>query len=492
MPLMYDVVVIGGGVHGCASAALAAASGLTVLLVEKNDLASATSSASSKLIHGGLRYLEQGEFRLVHEALRARQTLLKLAPHLVHPLAFVLPFTPLSRPKWQVRIGLACYDFFATHTALPKNRLISQANDPFFFTPFQPAIQHAALYFDAQAEDTRLTIENALQAKQFGASIQTHTTLTHAEPVHNHWSLTLSPLNKKPYTVEAKTIVNTAGPWVNEIHRLLRTPHYPAIRWVKGSHIVLPTLYPGKHAYILQHQDKRVVFCLPYHGHTVVGTTDEPTSDLPNDIQMSHDEVDYLASLVSQYFHTPFQPKDILHHWSGVRTLIDDPKATSSALSRNTVIHYASTQAPVVSLYGGKLTTHQATAQALLQALKPVFPGWQPTVLSNTPFPGAQCPASLTYATHIHQLKQDYTWLPPSLLQRYLMLYGTRITALLQGCNKLKDLGPLIAPTLYSKEIQFLCEEEWATHADDILWRRTKLGLTLSQQERETVLLFIK
>lgn len=477
MPTTYDLLIIGGGIHGAATAALASANGLKVILVEQHDIASGTSSASSKLIHGGLRYLEQGAISLVHEAIQSRQTLFTLAPHLVKPLAFVLPINNFSRPKWKLRLGLACYDFFSRGETFPHSRFISSTLEPHYFSILKPNIQSAALYFDAQTEDSRLTIENALQAKQYGAEIKTYTTLKSAEYADNLWRAALLSNENQTSFIHAKAIVNVAGPWVNDIHKKIGISDYPNVRWVKGSHIVVPTLYPGKHAYLLQNQDGRVVFCLPYHGHTLIGTTDENLSELPSSVQISQEEIDYLFAVVQQYFKTSLRFEDIRGHWSGVRTLIDAPRKKPQTLSRDSVIHIDKNQA-LSTLYGGKLTTHRLTAQKLLKPLKRLFPSLELKKLQNTALPGAVTKKNISYQTSIQSLKKDFHWVPPMLLERYIQTYGTRVALLLQGCHKLEDLGQLIIPQLYEKELSFLCEEEWAKTAEDVLWRRTKLGLT--------------
>lgn len=480
----YDIVVIGGGIHGCAAAAHAANSGLKVLLIEKDDLAAHTSSASSKLIHGGLRYLEHGEFHLVSEALQARHALLNQAPHLVKPLAFVLPHTKMNRPKWQIQLGLKLYDFLSRKDSLASPSKIKRAHSSPFFSPLHASIQEGFLYYDAKTDDARLTIENALLAKAQGAHIQTHTTLTQAVTTAEHWHLTLTPQNGLPYEVTARALINTTGPWVNVIQQQLKVPTFPDLTLVKGSHLVLPRLYHGEHAYILEHPDKRVIFCIPYHGHTLVGTTECSYTDATFPPQVDEAEIAYLNELLQRYFYPDHLSKKVLSHWSGVRTLLAKPEASFSHLSRNTSVFLSQKPLPVVSLYGGKLTTHQHTAKQLLQALSPFFQVLRSSSIEKRPFPGAVCSSSTSFENEINQLKKTYHWLPDTQLHRYINQYGTRTSQLLASCKTIKDLGTLIGKTLYAKEIDFLCEHEWATSSDDILWRRTKLGLCFDENEK--------
>lgn len=482
-----NVVVIGGGIHGCAAAALAAAKGLSVFLAEKDDFASKTSSASTKLIHGGLRYLEQGAFRLVKQSLHARKFLLQNAPHLVHPLPFILPYT--YRPEWQVRLGLFLYDLLAPHQTLPKSQTLSRLASSHLFTPLKSTIQKASLYFDAQTDDARLTLENALQAKQLGALLRPHTRLTSAVFKPPDWHLTFTPKQGRSYTVQTQAIINTSGAWINETHDLLQLPHPHEITLVKGSHLILPSLYSGQHAYVLPHEDKRIIFCMPYHGYTLIGTTDSLFEGNPENISISETEADYLCETVRHYFKLPFQHQDILHHFSGARTLITNPKNSLQTLKREASICMPSPS--VVSLYGGKLTTHQFTAEALIHRLKPLFPQMKPSTLYDTPFPGAATPDGRSYLAYVEALKTQYSFLPQALLQRYINQYGTRTDTLLQKCESLKSLGKEILPGLFTREIEFLCNEEWALTAEDILWRRTKLGLHLDQEAAKRLQQFL-
>lgn len=487
---LYDVVVIGGGIHGCAAAAHAALSGLSVLLVEKADLASETSSASSKLIHGGLRYLEQGNFKLVSQALQARRDLLNQAPHLVHPLGFMLPHTELGRPQWQTRLGLRLYDFLAKKDHLPRSRAVYRKKDPALFSSLSPRIEEGLFYYDARTDDARLTIENALRARKAGAVIRTRTALVSASVDQKQWRLTLKPQEGQAYQVEAKTLINTTGPWVNQVLSLLGVTDLPKMTLVRGSHLLLPALYPGEHAYILQHPDQRIIFCIPYHGYTLVGTTDETYEGNLEYIQMTAQEADYLCELLQRYFKTPIRPEDIIHHFSGVRTLIPQSSRQPAALSRSLSLHHVDVPAPVVSLYGGKLTTHQHTAQQLIESLKAYFPELSSPAI-NFPFPGAICVETSSFSEEVQQLQHEFHWLPTRLFHRYINQYGTRIRELLVDCNKMDDLGELVVNELYSKEIVFLCEQEWAQTADDILWRRTKLGLNSTGRDKEKLAEFL-
>ena len=302
---IYDVVIIGGGINGCGCAADAALRGLSVLLCEQDDLASKTSSSSSKLIHGGLRYLEHFHFNLVKKALAERQTLMQLAPFLVRPLALVLPHDKKMRPLWMVRLGLFLYDHLNKKNTLPHSRLIHRLKQTLYFEPLNKDINKGFVFYDGTTDDARLTITNALQAKQHGAKIMTQTALIQASVINNVWQLTFQTASGTPFQVLAKSIINAAGPWVERVNRLLNIPLNHTISLIKGSHIVIPKLYDGEHAYLLQNNDERVVFAIPFHGHTMVGTTDVPLSETLDEVTIESSEIDYLFTLIARFFNKP-------------------------------------------------------------------------------------------------------------------------------------------------------------------------------------------
>lgn len=473
----YDVAIIGGGINGCGCAADAALRGLSVILFEKNDLASQTSSSSSKLIHGGLRYLEQFDFSLVRKALNERQTLLDLAPHLVHPLQFMLPQSKPSRASWLIRIGLFIYDHLSTKNRLPKSLAVSRQQTPLLFKPLLPKIKQGFTYYDCSTDDARLTIANALQANIHGATICANTEVIQANIINSLWHLTVKTHDQTVRTITAKTVINAAGPWVTQVNQLLNIPNHHAISLVKGSHIVLPQLYEGEHAYILQHPDQRIVFTIPYHGYTLVGTTDVAHHNIAERPDITTSEIDYLLHLISQYFnHTP-QASDIIATWSGLRPLLSEPSKKVQTLTRDYSYHYTSTPAPCVSIYGGKITTYRLVAQKAVDQLRSIFPQMPTSTTKRIPLPGAR---------HFHMFSKQaaiiYPWLPKSILDHYLQTYGDRAQIILKDCQCMNDLGLRFSGILYQREVDYLIKEEWAKTTDDILLRRTKLGLNMNPE----------
>lgn len=468
----YDIAIIGGGINGCGCAADAALRGLSVVLCEKGDLASQTSSSSSKLIHGGLRYLEQFDFSLVRKALNERQTLLELAPYLVYPLQFVLPHSKQSRSSYLVGIGLWIYDHLSRQNRLPKSTSITREHQPNFFEPLIPTLNQAFTYYDCSTDDSRLTLANAIQAKNHGANILNHTEVIHAEIVDNLWHLSIQTRHERPQNIQAKTLINASGPWVNSVNTLLNIPNYQILSLVKGSHIVLPALYKGKHAYVLQHPDKRIVFTIPYHGYTLVGTTDVPFEGSPNNLSISQAEIDYLFDLIAIYFRQKPTQDNIITSWSGVRPLLSDPSKSAQTLTRDYLYHFSKQPAPCVSIYGGKITTYRLLAEEVVDQFRGVFPDLKKSITSVTPLPG-----TTQFKENRLQWHQTYAWLDKTILEHYLQTYGSRTDLILQDCKSMDDLGEHFSGVLYQREIDYLIHEEWANAADDILWRRTKLGL---------------
>lgn len=475
---VYDVLVIGGGIHGCAAAADAAQRGLSVLLVEQHDLASCTSSASSKLIHGGLRYLEHGELSMVFEGIQARANLLHHAPHLVQPLGFVLAQQPGIRASWKLKLGLKLYSWMDRSHALPASYAISRRTHPELFESMHDSVNDGFFYYDAYTQDARLTVETALLAQQAGAVIRTRTRLLSAEVQNQSWTVQLVSGTNESITLQARAIINTAGPWVNDIHRTLGLKDYPDLCWIQGSHIVVPRMTSGPQAYILQTPDHRVVFCIPYFNHTLIGTTDVCVTDAHYPSYMREEEANYLCDVASHYFKHNIQPSSILHHWSGIRTLIQQKANAPARFSRERSLWYQAQPAPIVSLYGGKLTTHRRAAQEMLHQLKPHFSNLAPSKLECTYLPGSQFAPYPSLEAGRADLRASLAWLPPFLLDRYLSTYGMQTAQLLSGCQHLSDLGQAYSSELYQKEIDYLCMHEWAQTAEDILWRRTSLGLT--------------
>jgi glycerol-3-phosphate dehydrogenase len=484
MDQVFDIAIIGGGINGCGCAADAALRGLSVILFEQDDLASKTSSSSTKLIHGGLRYLEHYEFGLVKKALEERQVLLNLAPHLVHPQSFILPYQKHMRPSWLLRLGLFFYDHLSRKNRLPKCKSIQRNKRNSYFNPLVDHLKRGFLFYDGATDDARLTITNAIAAKNHGAKINPHSKVIKAEAVNNLWQLTIQPTNGSVYRVFAKSIINAAGPWVESIAQLTKSAVKQEMTLVKGSHIVVPPIYEGKHAYFLQHEDKRVVFVIPYHGFSMIGTTDVPFTGELSKVTISNDEIDYLTTLVNSYFKAQISKKDILYSWSGVRPLLANDEKDAKALSRDYRYEFIKSPAPIVTIFGGKITTYRQLAEEIVNQLAPVFPEMHHSTTKYTPLPGATL-NGMDFAQYSNYAKEKYRWLDPDLLHRYLYSYGCSMELFLSQCTNMESLGKKYGPSLYQVEVDYLILEEWAKDCDDILSRRTKLGLSMDTESKK-------
>ena len=467
----FDLLVVGGGINGAAIARDAAGRGLSVLLVEKDDLAAHTSSASSKLIHGGLRYLEQYEFGLVRESLHEREVLLRIAPHIVRPLRFVLPDPPGGRPWWMIRLGLWAYDLLAGRGSLPRSRGVSRG-DAGLREPLKPGFR-LATYWDAWVDDARLVVLNALDAAERGAEIAIRTGLVSAQRGEDGWTIELSGDRR----VSAAMIVNAAGPWVADVlHGPLAARSRSGVRLIKGSHIVVPRLWDGDQAYILQQeQDGRVVFALPYGAFSLIGTTDVPVAR-PEDAAITADEVDYLCAAANAYFVRSTSPADLIWAYSGVRALYDDGSAEAKDVTRDYRLELdPAPGAKLLSVFGGKLTTARALAAEALERLG--IGGFKFT--ATTPLPGGDL--NQAYNAWLEGIGG---WVPPALLQRLSRAYGTRLERLLGRATSIAGLGRHFGAGLYEAEVRYLVETEFARTAQDIVWRRTKLGLEMTEKQR--------
>ena len=487
----YDLCIIGGGINGVGIARDAAGRGLRVLVCEQNDLASATSSASSKLIHGGLRYLEHYEFRLVREALSERETLLNIAPHLVQPLRFVLPHEPHLRPAWMIRCGLFLYDHLAKRSdRLPGSQAIKLERDNNYGQALKPQFTKGFIYSDCQVDDSRLVILNAMSASQLGATILTRSRCSEINHDGKLWSVRIEQASGASQVIQAKILVNAAGPWVAQIEDYLHKPeHGNKLRLVKGSHIVVPKFYPGDHAYILQNKDNRIVFATPYRDNfAMIGTTDVDYTGDPAQVAISDDEIDYLLSLINAYFNQPLNREDVVSTWSGVRPLYNDNTGTASAVTRDYVFDLSggNGQQPVLlSIYGGKITTYRRLAEHALEKLAP-FTGKSKGWTSTQRLPGGAIDSPDAYA---QQLIQQYGWLSPALALRYAKAYGNLANAFLSV--NIDEMGTNFGHDLYASEVNWLIEQEWAQTTDDILWRRTRLGLLFDTQQTEQLALYL-
>jgi glycerol-3-phosphate dehydrogenase len=495
-PAPYDLLIIGGGINGAGLARDAAGRGLKVMLVEQDDLAASTSSSSTKLIHGGLRYLETYEFRLVREALLERERLLAAAPHLVRPLRMVLPHDPAVRPAWLVRLGLFLYDHLAPRKRLPACEHLDLTRDP-RGEPLRAGARAAFAYSDCTADDSRLVIANAVDAAERGATIRTRTRLEQAERMDGLWNCTVLDRNAEQMSVvRTRALINAAGPWVADVlnSRLGRTTS-KHIRLVKGSHIVLPRLYAGEHAYMLQNSDRRIVFAIPYEQEfTLVGTTDVAFDGPPGSPKISDDETDYLLETLARWFKQPVARTDIVWSYSGVRPLFDDGSQNVSALTRDYAFDLDAPEgaAPLLSIFGGKLTTYRRLAEHALDDLKRFFPGMSGAWTGTAPLPGGDVPDGDIEA-YISDFSARHTFLPRETARRLVRAYGTRAGEVIDEAKSLGDLGRDFGAGLSEAEVRYLRENEWAQSADDILWRRSKLGLHVtSEVEREIDALLTK
>lgn len=467
---VLDLLVIGGGINGASIARAASIAGQRVALVEQGDLAQATSSSSTKLMHGGLRYLERYEFKLVAESLNERAIMLRTAPHLVRPLEFRLPHMASMRPWPIVRIGLLLYDWLARHGSLPRSRGIRLTD-----AAFRQSGIRAFSYWDAWVDDARLVVANALDAAEHGADIRTQTKLILAERRSDIWNATVQGRSGRTM-ISARMIVNASGPWVQQVlQNRLCVASKNHMRLVRGSHIVVPRCFAGAHALLLQQPDGRAVFAIPYlDDYTLIGTTDTPT-EKPEDSRISDDEVAYLLAAVNLYRRESLSPNDIVGHYSGIRPLMDDGTDLASAVTRDYRLEIDRTGAPLLSVFGGKITTARHLAA---DALKLLNIAEQDT--SVRPLPGGEFD---DFATFLGEVRLRWPFLEPATLKRLARAYGTRIDEVLGNAVRADDLGQEFGAGLWQCEVDYLMRREWATSSDDILWRRTKLGYRLSPDQ---------
>ena len=484
---MHDLVIVGGGINGAGIAADAAGRGLDVVLCEKGDLASATSSWSTKLIHGGLRYLEHYEFGLVRKSLQERELLTAAAAHIIKPLAFQIPQLPHSRSSLMIRAGLFLYDNLARRRRFSSSRAIKIDPDG----PLNPAITHGFEYWDAQVDDSRLVVINALQAQRQGAQILTRTECTDMRATDEGWCVTLHDHRRNTdREIECRAIVNAAGPWVASLSaQLSKQKAEHDIRLVKGSHIVVPRMHTGSQAFMLQHHDGRVIFVIPWlQDYTLIGTTEQEHEGSLDRVEISKEEINYLLSIVNLYFKKSILHSDVVYSYSGIRPLIDEEEQNASKVSRDYNLELKMQPHPLLSVYGGKVTTYRVLAEEVLSKLKTTLPTMGPAWTANAKLPGGD----FDLPEHLFQkLVSKYSWLGPDLISRWLNSYGTLSFDILGNARSIGDLGVKFGHNLYQAEVDYLCKEEWARTADDVLWRRTKLGLKLSKAERDSLANYI-
>jgi len=488
----YDLLVIGGGVNGTGIARDAAGRGLKVLLVEMADLASATSGWSSKLIHGGLRYLEYYEFRLVREALAERETLLNAAPHIVRPMRFVLPHDRSMRPVWMIRIGLWLYDNLGKRVSLPGSQAVSFPHVE-YSAGLRPEIRSGIVYSDCRVDDARLTILTAMSARDKGATILTRTKFTGARRENGAWRAELcDQRDGATRSVTATALVNAAGPWVSSV--LEGVPHKPTgaqVRLVKGSHIVVPKVHSLGHALLLQNPDKRVVFVIPFEGkYSLIGTTDVPVETPEEAADISARETDYLIEAANRFLAKPLAKSDVVWSFAGVRPLYDDGKSDPSAITRDYTLELddEDAKAPVLSLFGGKITTYRCLAETALEKLSPYLPPMGPAWTHDAHLPGGNV---RNYNAFRDEMFDRYKGFPRDLLDGVVRRHGLRTTSILGDVHSPEELGVNFGGGLTAREVDCLVADEWAESADDILWRRTKCGLHMDDAQRAAVAAYL-
>jgi glycerol-3-phosphate dehydrogenase len=487
LEVLYDLFVIGGGINGCSIARDAVGRGLKVFLAEQNDLASGTSSASTKLIHGGLRYLEHYEFRLVREALIEREVLLKAAPHIIWPLRFILPHHSGLRPRWLIRLGLFLYDHLGGRKLLPGTRSVNFATDE-TGKPLKNDFTHGYEYSDCWVEDARLVVLNARDAADKGAEIRTRSKVVTARRDKGEWLITISK-NGVTEDIRAKALVNSAGPWVSEVLAQVVGDNNPAkIRMVKGSHLIVDKLYDHDRCYIFQNGDGRICFAIPYeHNFTLIGTTDEDHKGDPGKPEISDAETDYMLHAVSEYFKTPVTRAKIRGAYSGIRPLYDDGASKAQEATRDYVLKldHQPGLAPLLSVFGGKITTARKLAESALKELQVFFPAMTDPWTAQAHLPGGDIPVE-NVDQRIVELQQKYSFLKPQNVQRLFRAYGTRVDQILDGARFGPDLGKSFGP-ITEREINYLKNQEWVETADDILSRRSKLGLHMKPEQQQAL-----
>ena len=490
-PPVHDLFIIGGGINGCGIARDAAGRGLSVSLVEQGDFASATSQWSTKLIHGGLRYLEYYEFRLVAESLREREVLLRNAPHLIQPLEFILPHEPHLRPRWMIAAGMLLYDMLAGKKSMPRSKSVLLANSP-LSGGLKPGYTHGFSYYDARADDARLTLANARGALELGALMAPRTRFVSAIARAGVWHIVTEDVaTAQRGHQRARMLINAGGPWVTEVLRQVAGVRQKAgVKHVRGSHIVVPRIHEGEHAYILQNPDKRIIFIIPYQGqYSLIGTTDIAVDEYAHP-RISQDEIEYLCKAASAYTLKPIKPVDVVWTYSGVRPLYDDGGANASAITRDYVLEVnQSAGAPLLNIFGGKLTTYRKLAEHAMEKVQPHFPQMGAAWTAGKPLPGGDFTGGLPAL--MEELGRRHAFLPAGHIAGIARRHGSTALRWLENAGSMEDMGEYFGAGLYEREISHMLTDEWALTAEDVLWRRSKCGLMMAVPERERVAAFI-
>jgi glycerol-3-phosphate dehydrogenase len=486
----YDLLVVGAGVNGAGIARDAAGRGLKVLVIDKGDPGGATSSASSKLIHGGLRYLGYYEFGLVRESLAERARLLRAAPHIAWPLDFVLPWRPGLRPRWMINLGLKLYDLLGS-AELKSSRRVDLRERP-WGAGLASRFTQGFVYSDGWVDDARLVILTLRAAGTLGAMVEPHTEIVAALREGAHWRISLEDVGTGRRTqIAARAVINVAGPWAETVAtKIFQLEFDGGLRLVQGSHIVVPRVHDGDHALILQNPDERVIFILPFErDFSMIGTTEVTLDDMDAPPTAGAEEIDYLCRTASEYLEKPIAPDDVRWSFAGVRPLFDDGSTQAKAVSRDYKLFVDGDPpgvAPVVTVFGGKLTTHRKLAEKVVNRIIPWFPKrggpWTDTAI----LPGGDMPEH-DFALYLAGLARICEWLPEDHLYGIVRRHGSLTPALLEGAGALRDMGRHFGAGLYERELAWFMEKEWARSADDVLWRRTKIGLHLGEDEREAV-----
>jgi glycerol-3-phosphate dehydrogenase len=477
-----DILVIGGGINGAGIARDAAGRGLNVVLCEKDDLAQHTSSSSTKLIHGGLRYLEYFDFPLVRHALREREVLLKSAPHIIWPLRFLLPHHKALRPRWMIRLGLFLYDHIGGRRLLPASWGVD-LHKHVGGEVLKPEFTRGFEYSDCWVQDARLVVLNVRDAHKRGARICTHTKCTALDRESDHWMVTLTnSRNGKETRLRARAVVNAAGPWVEHtLHLDVSVDTDSGVRLVKGSHIVVPRLFDHPYPYIFQNEDNRVMFAIPYEGdYTLLGTTEVEIQGGPDDVSIDDSEITYICNAINRYMKTPVKASDIVWSYTGVRPLFDDHSKNASKVTRDYVLQMDDDGPPILSVFGGKLTTYRKLSEQAVDLLKAPMGFAQSGWTTGTTLPGGDIENG-DFEKFLIRCKQAYAWLDEAVLNDYARNYGSELDRLLNGCSSIGDLGKNFGGGLFECEVAYLMKYEWAETAEDILWRRTKKGLRVPE-----------